>query len=595
MASLLDMTVRLGADTAQYKKALRQTKKDTDVWGKEIGSAMKNLAGIMAGAFTVSSIIDFGKASVQAFNESEQAGAKLLTALQGREESYSRLVKLAGELQKQTLFDDDATVEAMSFLAQMQLTEDQIKKLIPLVQDFATGQKMGLAEAAKAVGKAVQGSSGAFKKLGFEVEGAAGTSERFNSVMNTLSQSVGGQSVAAVNAGTGAVIQLNNAWGDFQENIGSKIIPALNDLSTELSMKLVVGQSENLTFLEKLWGTLDQTGLAAALMSMKHMKIEKEKNDVQEKTIEQLEVEKIAIEDKIKAGIDDNDVRNKTIDQLYELRDLIKSKTTEQLNEVKAIEKQKAAEAALYAQQLAERNSANPGVSPLPSIGAQDLGGFSTENSIFNPNVIFDPGKLDVIKTYSIAFKDQMDNLSNQAAAALKNFNDVVAAGIQSLSFALTEGIGQAIAAGGWRELFNSVLMMMADFMSEIGKQMVIIGGFLAAFDTAIATLNPIQATIAGAGLLIAAGVLKGLLRKGMGGPEAMADGGIVFGPTMALIGEYSGASNNPEVVSPLSDLKNLLGTSNKDTVKFEGKVYGSDLVFIEKQASYRTSRVRGF
>lgn len=39
----------------------------------------------------------------------------------------------------------------------------------------------------------------------------------------------------------------------------------------------------------------------------------------------------------------------------------------------------------------------------------------------------------------------------------------------------------------------------------------------------------------------------------------AFADGGVVSGPTYALIGEYAGASNNPEVVAPLSKLQEMI------------------------------------
>jgi hypothetical protein len=37
------------------------------------------------------------------------------------------------------------------------------------------------------------------------------------------------------------------------------------------------------------------------------------------------------------------------------------------------------------------------------------------------------------------------------------------------------------------------------------------------------------------------------------------ADGGLVYGPTMGLMGEYSGARNNPEVIAPLDKLKRLI------------------------------------
>ncbi len=38
------------------------------------------------------------------------------------------------------------------------------------------------------------------------------------------------------------------------------------------------------------------------------------------------------------------------------------------------------------------------------------------------------------------------------------------------------------------------------------------------------------------------------------------ADGGLAYGPTLGIFGEYAGAANNPEVVAPLDKLKYLIG-----------------------------------
>jgi hypothetical protein len=60
--------------------------------------------------------------------------------------------------------------------------------------------------------------------------------------------------------------------------------------------------------------------------------------------------------------------------------------------------------------------------------------------------------------------------------------------------------------------------------------------------------------------------VFSGLFTQGMGlgtmafPPKKMANGGIVSGPTMGLMGEYPGAGHNPEVVAPLDKLKTLIG-----------------------------------
>ena len=59
-------------------------------------------------------------------------------------------------------------------------------------------------------------------------------------------------------------------------------------------------------------------------------------------------------------------------------------------------------------------------------------------------------------------------------------------------------------------------------------------------------------------------------------GVKPFADGGIISGPTIGLIGEYAGASNNPEVVAPLDKLRGMLqpteGISGKVTFKIDGR-----------------------
>jgi hypothetical protein len=53
------------------------------------------------------------------------------------------------------------------------------------------------------------------------------------------------------------------------------------------------------------------------------------------------------------------------------------------------------------------------------------------------------------------------------------------------------------------------------------------------------------------------------------------ANGGIAYGPTLGIFGEYQGASNNPEVVAPLDKLQKLISPKaaiDGGKVKFELK-----------------------
>ena len=61
-------------------------------------------------------------------------------------------------------------------------------------------------------------------------------------------------------------------------------------------------------------------------------------------------------------------------------------------------------------------------------------------------------------------------------------------------------------------------------------------------------------------------------------GVMPFANGGVISGPTLGLMGEYPGASNNPEVVAPLDKLRGMLKT-NSVAVGGEFKVRGRDLV----------------
>ena len=72
-------------------------------------------------------------------------------------------------------------------------------------------------------------------------------------------------------------------------------------------------------------------------------------------------------------------------------------------------------------------------------------------------------------------------------------------------------------------------------------------------------------------------------------GAMPFAEGGIVSGKTLALVGEYAGAQNNPEVIAPLDKLRGLLGGSGGGTVDF--KLQGRKLVGVLANETRITSK----
>lgn len=100
------------------------------------------------------------------------------------------------------------------------------------------------------------------------------------------------------------------------------------------------------------------------------------------------------------------------------------------------------------------------------------------------------------------------------------------------------------------------------------------------------------HAAIPFAGYGIAAGFVAAMLATvAAAGVPALANGGLATGPTLALVGEYAGASGNPEVIAPLDKLRSLLPDQQEAGIgNLEFRIKGDDLVAVYNR---RTNKVR--
>jgi len=87
------------------------------------------------------------------------------------------------------------------------------------------------------------------------------------------------------------------------------------------------------------------------------------------------------------------------------------------------------------------------------------------------------------------------------------------------------------------------------------------------------------HASIPFVGIAVGVGMVASLVGMMMSLPK-FANGGLVYGPTLALMGEYGGASSNPEVIAPLDKLKSLIGdTGGGFSGRLEARLRGRDIV----------------
>lgn len=73
--------------------------------------------------------------------------------------------------------------------------------------------------------------------------------------------------------------------------------------------------------------------------------------------------------------------------------------------------------------------------------------------------------------------------------------------------------------------------------------------------------------------------------------PLPMAEGGLISGPTVGLMGEYPGAKNNPEVVAPLNKLQNMIGNQGDQNIVVTGRISGNDIFLANERAANNRQR----
>ena len=115
--------------------------------------------------------------------------------------------------------------------------------------------------------------------------------------------------------------------------------------------------------------------------------------------------------------------------------------------------------------------------------------------------------------------------------------------------------------------------------------------------------IKGIQTALSGGGGA-AVSAFTGVVNGGMSGSSimsGMAEGGVVKGPTPALVGEYPGAQSNPEIVSPESKMRDVFASTLRSEgagagmnvtvhVTGESRIEGRDI----KQSYDTETRVRG-
>jgi TP901 family phage tail tape measure protein len=216
------------------------------------------------------------------------------------------------------------------------------------------------------------------------------------------------------------------------------------------------------------------------------------------------------------------------------------------------------------------------------------------------------------LEKINTATKVTLSDSMIRAQVFTQGVSDIITGGLNDLAVGIGEALGNALANGGSLAgaLAETMLSTIGKMAVELGKLAIGIGIGLQSIQAALKTLNPVVAIAAGVALVALGSFLKsraaGIAGGGgagsmpgggaptIGGIPAFANGGIVSGPTLGLMGEYPGARSNPEVIAPLNKLQSLIGGNRAQNVNVGGEfvMRGSDLVVVLDRANKNRNRL---
>ena len=210
------------------------------------------------------------------------------------------------------------------------------------------------------------------------------------------------------------------------------------------------------------------------------------------------------------------------------------------------------------------------------------------------PSLDLIPQKLESISAANDKLKQTNLDLANSFTAITHVVKSVEVAltPMQSILVAATDAFSVMAMQGetDMKKLGSAAIQAARMVISSYIKEGVagIVRGILSG--PLSKTLGPGAIAVAGAAGAGAAVLFNTLLNKVA--PPKLAQGGLAYAPTMAMVGDNRNARVDPEVIAPLSKLKGMLDGGGSPYI-LTTRVAGSDLLVIMEKAKNINSRIR--
>lgn len=242
-----NLIVRGGADFSGLKREMEKTQKTISNFQGSISKTFAKIGGVLAGAFAVKKLYDYGKASVQTFNsvgvEAAKLGQVMRNTMGATEAQIQSIKKLTQAQEGIGVVAWDTQMAGAQELGTYLSNVESLKTLIPTLNDMLAQQYGVDATNEQAVtigtmiGKVMDGQLGALSRYGYSWDEAqekvlkfGSELERASMLAEVIGQSVGGINAELAKTPAGMLKQVQFTFAAIKETIGKGLSPVIATL-----------------------------------------------------------------------------------------------------------------------------------------------------------------------------------------------------------------------------------------------------------------------------------------------------------------------------------------------------------------------------
>ena len=608
------LSIKLSLNDKQFQSKLKKSMRSM----KKFGGNMKSFGQSLSRNVTLP-IVALGAASVAAFDQQAKALAQVEAGLisTGNAAGFTsqELQKMAADLQAKTIFGDevilkDATAQLLTFT---NIAGEQFARTQKAALNLATRLDGDLKSASIQLGKALNdpvANLSALSRSGIQfseeqkaiIKSLAETNKLADAqtiILDELEKQYGGAAEAAAEAGLGPFQQLQNSLSDVSEEFGKlivdniepfkkivldviKVLRSLNDEQKEAIIKygglaavigpviVVIGSlvSTLSTVIPLIIGfvaaitpvgaAIGAVVLAVGYLTKRMIDLNDEWHEYQETT------------DDLDLGPVVGD-----FEKLSTLSNTIAKNT----------------------KKISFEKSAIP-----QTLSPKKAGAIATDTSI--PETLktiadIEPSGLESFNEAFFSFSEEftanlmntLNSVSTVIGSVSNLFSQMHQKQLTELELVRKTEVDNIMAMAISEEEKNKMIAKSDEKFekkkAELEKKRARRAKAVAIIEAIVNTASAVVESLPNLPLAIAVGALGAAQVATIASTPipAFADGGIVSGPTVGLMGEYAGANTNPEVIAPLNKLKDMIGGQ---TVQVQGMISGEDIFLSNDRYSRR-------